>query len=1072
MRLQLSVLVCAVVVAQRSGAVSIRAAHGQETIAPSAPVERDLSAGQTHTYQLAPGGEQCVRIAVDQRGIDVAVTVRDLGGQPLVEVNRLGPRGTELLAWASAGPGVYELVVSAPEATPGAGRYELLVAISPPDGPCKAAFETYATASRLLRDLRSGGGAPAANRTAAAIEARRREAAARFSEALELLQALGDRELAAVTLQQLAGLNAALKEVTTAVAQYEQARTLFRALNKPTEEALVLNSLGETLLNEGDYAGALEFLTAALPLADTLAPLGAAELAYNNGVAFQHLSRHDEAIDLFQRAREAFRRLGKRDYELQALSDIGRTHYANGGMIESLEYATEGLSLSRASGMPLLEARFAQDVARVYDYLGDLDQAREYCERALRVFRAERYANGEIATLLLLGDVDYSRSDNAAARASYERAATLAATIRFREAEERALVRLATVLSEQGEFPRAIEYTQRALAYYRATGNKRSEVSALLALGKTYRQMGAWRDAASTFQQALAISREAAAGFSETPLLGELAQVARDEGRLEDAERLLVEVLEKFDAERRSLLAPSLSATFLSGAQNWYDVYADLLMRLNVAQPQRGYDTRAWSAAERAKAWGLLEMLAESRSDVSRGVDRSLLDQRQRLWAEMTARAAASQRSPSGQAAGRTQTAIDDLAARLQVVEARIRAANPAYVDLIEPRAVTTSELQQQLLDSDTVLLEFALGDDESWVWAIAPDTFETYTLASRSKIDAAARRLYDLLTVRQSKTGPRQPQQDARIAEADAAMPAAAAELSRLLLAPIDSRLRREWRDKRLVVVASGSLEYVPFGILPLSTGRQLLQDHEVVNLPSATVLAALRRGAARRPPATRTLALIADPVFDASDSRVSRERSDTRGGFARLPFSREEAAAIAQLVPRPGSLHATDFKATHALAVGGELSHYRFVHFATHGLLNSRHPELSGLVLSLVDERGRPQNGFLRLKEIYDLQLAADVVVLSACQTALGKEIKGEGLVGLTRGFMYAGARRVVASLWQVDDLATAQLMKTFYQRMLKDGLRPAAALRSAQLEMMKQDRWAAPYYWAAFTMQGEWR
>jgi CHAT domain-containing protein len=153
-------------------------------------------------------------------------------------------------------------------------------------------------------------------------------------------------------------------------------------------------------------------------------------------------------------------------------------------------------------------------------------------------------------------------------------------------------------------------------------------------------------------------------------------------------------------------------------------------------------------------------------------------------------------------------------------------------------------------------------------------------------------------------------------------------------------------------------------------------------------------------------------------------------------------------------------------------DLSRFRYIHFATHGLLNSAQPELSGLVFSLVDETGQPQDGFLRLHEVFNLKLNAEVVVLSACQTALGKEVRGEGLIGLTRGFMYAGAPRVLASLWPVDDLATAELMKRFYRGLLKDNARPAAALRAAQLEIAKQKRWAAPFYWAGFVMQGEWR
>ncbi|HYK22706.1 MAG TPA: CHAT domain-containing protein, partial [Pyrinomonadaceae bacterium] len=164
--------------------------------------------------------------------------------------------------------------------------------------------------------------------------------------------------------------------------------------------------------------------------------------------------------------------------------------------------------------------------------------------------------------------------------------------------------------------------------------------------------------------------------------------------------------------------------------------------------------------------------------------------------------------------------------------------------------------------------------------------------------------------------------------------------------------------------------------------------------------------------------------------------------------------------------------FDASRALATSAEMGQYRIVHFATHGLINNQHPELSGIVLSLVDREGRSQNGFLRLYDLYNLKLSADLVVLSACQTALGKEVRGEGLVGLTRGFMYAGAPRVVASLWQIDDRASAEFMKRFYQAMLVQKLRPAAALRAAQVSMQNDKRWSQPHYWAAFTLQGEWR
>ncbi|MBI3951876.1 MAG: CHAT domain-containing protein [Acidobacteria bacterium] len=193
---------------------------------------------------------------------------------------------------------------------------------------------------------------------------------------------------------------------------------------------------------------------------------------------------------------------------------------------------------------------------------------------------------------------------------------------------------------------------------------------------------------------------------------------------------------------------------------------------------------------------------------------------------------------------------------------------------------------------------------------------------------------------------------------------------------------------------------------------------------------------------------------------------------GFPRLAYTRQEADHILQVVPGERSLKAVDFAASKQAALSAEVGRYRILHFATHGLLNSEHPELSGLVLSLVNEQGELQDGFLRLHDVYNMRLGADLVVLSACHTALGKEIRGEGLVGLTRGFMYAGAPRVMASLWDVSDVATARLMKRFYDEVMKKGMRPAAALRAAQVSLWQERRWKSPYYWARFIFQGEWQ
>jgi len=391
------------------------------------------------------------------------------------------------------------------------------------------------------------------------------------------------------------------------------------------------------------------------------------------------------------------------------------------------------------------------------------------------------------------------------------------------------------------------------------------------------------------------------------------------------------------------------------------------------------------------------------------------------------------------------------------------------------------------------------------------------YQLPERTVIEGQAKRLYQLLTARnRSRQAWREDTGRSGITESDAACRDAASKLGRVLLGPLAAKLGH----KRLVIVSDGALRYVPFAALsaPSASGVSannyvpLMVQHEIVELPSASVLTVLRGNRSDRRPIAKQVMVIADPVFAATDVRVRRttggeqlvssnqadrdlaaiaeeslpesERQLTRSlaeldlsrdgklGLPRLLFSRREAAAILAFTPKGQGTEALDFAANRRLAMSGNLTQYRIVHFATHALVDNDHPELSGLVLSLVDEHGNPQQGFLDLQDIYNLDLGADLVVLSACETALGKQIDGEGMMGLTRGFMYAGAPRVVGTLWQVQDFATAKFMTIFYEAMQRKQLSPAQALREAQLALWRDKQSSAPYYWAAFTLQGEWK
>jgi len=576
--------------------------------------------------------------------------------------------------------------------------------------------------------------------------------------------------------------------------------------------------------------------------------------------------------------------------------------------------------------------------------------------------------------------------------------------------------------------------------------------------------------------QALALRTTIGDRAGEASSLTGLARLARAGGRLDEARTHIEAALERIESLRTAVARQELRSSYLASKQDEYELYVDVLMQMHRRDPTAGYDRAALEASDRGRARSLLDMLAEARADLRRDVSPEILERERTLQRELNARESARLQLLSGRhsdaEAAAIQKDVGALLAAYQGIQAQIRTASPRYAALTQPRPPHADEIRA-LLDTDTVLVEYALGEPRSYLWIVTDGTLRSVELPGRDAIEEPARRLHELL----GRGSQRVVRTQIRLAAAD---------LSRMLLEPIGGELRR----KRLLVVTTGVLQYVPFAMLPdpspTRTGQPLIVDHEVAYLPSASMFKLLRDEHGAGAMTGRSVAVLADPVFDRSDPRAGRaagrrgdvesardvERAAAESGvmrFERLVFSRQEAQTIAALAPRGQVLKALDFDASRATATTPKLGEYDIVHFATHTLINSAHPELSGIVLSLVDERGGGQDGFVRVHEIFNLRLAADLVVLSGCQTALGKEIRGEGLIGLTRGFMYAGVPRVVASLWNVKDSATSELMQRFYRGLLQTKLTPAAALRAAQVSMWRDPRWSAPYQWAGFVLQG---
>lgn len=1060
-------------------------------------IEREISGGTRHIYKVSLSAGQFFRATIQQKGVDVIVLLHDSTGKKLDEFSEPVYENRERsVLFIAPSDDDYHLLVRPRLKEAPVGRYQITVNVV---RPATESDQIRARASQLMKDTSQALARvppPSVEETA--------KMAGQFEEALSLWRGLGDSLKIGESLLNLGIVNTRIGEYSKSLAFFEQAIPYFpQTAEGSSFAATALNDMANVYLTLGETRKALEIFLKSLELKKEEGRSRAITLD-NIGTAYTFLGEYQLALDHHLQALSSFRALGRRRDESTTLNNIAWLYESIGDPEKAIEYMLQALPLVKAVEDKAAEALYLSNVGSFYLSLGEPRRALEYANQSLDLSRA----------------------------------------INNRRTESGSLTLLCKVYPALGEFEKGLDACNRALVTGQSSRDTIHKATILTALSRIYEQTGERQKASKSREDALGVYRAIGDPTGEGAALHALGQYALDGGDLTTARERIERAIEIVESQRVKVGSHQLRTTYMAGRRQVYETYIDLLMQLRLREPEKGYERIALKVSERARARGLLDLLVDARARIRQGADVTLLEEERRLLERLNDKDVAWKQLRNSE---RTKNQaeiivreINELTLRLQSLEAKIRASSPRYAELTQPRSLTHEEIQHRLLDENTVLLEYSLGENRSWLWAVSSTEILTHQLPARQEIEVATRRVYELLIARQPKVGEIETERQARVADADEKFSHEAGALSRMLLDPIAAKLRQEWKGKRLLIVAGGALEYLPFAVLPApelglegdgATGRQgdgangretsfrpvalsprrpvpLIVDHEIVNLPSASVLAELRRDSAGRRPASKALVVIADPVFGPDDPRVltaarkKRARGNlavnvrsagdasaisplaadpilmraagsfNRTGFSRLPFSREEADEIAKFVPKSSLLKATDFQANRAIAASGELSRYRILHFATHGLLNSDRPELSGLVLSLVDENGKSQDGFLRTHEIFNLELLADVVVLSACQTALGKEIKGEGLVGLTRGFMYAGAARVVASLWQVDDFATAELMKRFYRAMLRDGMRPAAALRAAQIDLMKQSHWAAPYFWAGFVLQGEYK
>ena len=981
--------------------------------------ERAMAAGEVHHYDVDLSAGDYFAMVVDQQGIDVLPVIVDPAGVVVYEYD-FGEFGDDPAAIVATIPGRHRVEVRTVSGSPPRGRYRLRVEA------LRAASALDDARARVLR-LQTEALPLVRSRPPDLPRAR-----VQYEAILEQWQALGDQLGIAHTLTALRFIAGGLDDRPAAVELVTREVEAYRTIGHDYGEARALRALGIDARAMGD----IERATAA-----------------------------------FQRSLDLHRAANRRSAIVLLLADLANDSGAGGDFGRALEFAYEAIAMARADGDARLEALGWSAAALAHQSLGELEVALDAYQRTRTLSPTDEVRLAESATrmgtaYLALGEVDQAERSLQEGLALWQKRG-------FRAQQAQALIGLGDVEIRRSRTDRARVHFAAAIVLASEASYPLGEVTARRRLAETLLDLGqiAEAEAALTGPGLDRIANPT----TRARVIAVQARAALARGDVSAARRAADEAMALTESALGRAQSSRIDGGVLASAQPIYETAVQVAMAAHEAEPTAGHAARALEFSERARARSLLELLAApGQNDASapggRPIERELRQLRRRLNAKGTAlQNAGSQLRPT------LIHDIDELAARLALLEAQLRREQPVAAAIAAPAPLSLATLQQLLLDDRTVLVEYLLGAPHSYAWVVSRTRFTSVRLASRDVIEEAAERVLTLA------------EPPGAGAAVPASSPSAGHDLSALILGPLGPLPA----GHRLLIVAPGVLQDVPFAALPIDdAGRQpLITRHEILHAPSAAVALAMASEGTTPSAARRTVTVFADPVFGADDPRVQgtappdttspplvspvarawRGGTNGAGPLARLPFTRLEANRITAAAPTGAVSASIGFAANLQALRTGSRSSTGVLHFATHGILNTRTPELSGLVLSLVDERGRPREGFLRLHEVQDLRLDADLVVLSACETARGRRLEGEGTIGLTRAFLAAGAQHVVASLWRVDDAATAELMHAFYSQLLRQRRSPAAALRAAQRQLAGTRQWAHPYFWAGFVVQG---
>lgn len=866
------------------------------------------------------------------------------------------------------------------------------------------------------------------------------------------------------------------RDMDQAVAYYQEALRLYKDIGDERGEAEILGGLG-LIFSKSDLQKSMSYYVQALEIREKVDDRQLTGNSLNSiAVVYRNSGDFSQAIPYFDRAEMIRAEIGdlsnlRRTQSLKADTYLSLAEEQNnsGRYTESLQNLEKAMEIEKNLNSKAGEGKVLNQMGFVYSNLGDYGTAIEKISVAVKIMEEENDTSGLAGAYNHLGIVLQMSGRLEKALEYFNRSLMIFEELSDQENVVALLSNLGTLSFDTKDYIKAEEYHLRALQISREIKHRRYEVNCLLNLANDQSLLGKSAEAVSCYESGLEIARS----FNSPDLMWKffvgLADNYQRHGEYDKAVELNDSALHIIDRIRNTIDDEELKASYLARERFAFEGVISMLGILHEENSTKGYDILAFEYAEQSKSRALLELLAESLAKINRGADSELIQKQEVILADLThLKQLLEQESlkdqPDKEIVINLQKKINGAQEEFDTLKVEIRNTNPKYADLKYPRPVTLEEVQALCPDKNTVILEYSVGDSSSSLWLITSSDHRLFRIPGRKTLQDQTEALrFALLDPMNS---------DKEF------ITSAGYSLYLKLLKPVEPYLTGK---SKLVIIPDGILNYLPYEVLltenkgvgkntPFSDLPFLIKKYPVSYVQSASVLKSLISGNAGEKltaPASKSIIAFGDPVYEiVNDSSWSSVKS-----YSRLEYSGKEVEMIASYFKKGSADIFLRGDATEAnVKRNGEMKKFNYIHFATHGLIDEKNPDLSSLVLS--QNNNTVEDGFLRAAEIFNLELNADLVVLSACQTGLGKLLRGEGMVGLSRAFMYAGTPAVMVSLWSVSDISTATLMGEFYKNLLKKDLYKTDALRKAQLTMLKDKKYAHPFYWAPFVLFGEWR